>query len=353
MKRKSSFIVAIIMAILVVCSATSNITTIGLAVTAPASPTAVKATVQSSSGISISWTKVTGAIGYTVFRSTSSKGTYSYIGTTTTTSYRNIGLPESTTFYYKIKAYKLSGKTKIYSISSSIVFAKTLTLPPNYKGVVFYGSFNVMQLLTEGFSANQKTKEEFDINFGGASRQYAYCWSETMWLPKNATDAQIATAKEDQKLAPRYFRVNLTKAQKIGKNATANFLKAIQKEYQAPTINVSMTSNSKTNKITMPNSVVCLPRDTTKVLFDLFPEDLFFNKKVKTDTANWAAEYVAVVQNAINQVKIILPNVKVYVCTPYICNTSNSPRLDDEHPGNKYWDIIGIMMSGQIGRAHV
>jgi len=99
-------------------TASSNIT-ITLAI--PATPTDVSAEAESSTSITVSWSSVTGATGYKVYRSSSSSGTYSSVGVVTTTSYTNTGLTAGTTYYYKVSAYNSTGE----SAQSSSVSAKT------------------------------------------------------------------------------------------------------------------------------------------------------------------------------------------------------------------------------------
>jgi len=87
-------------------------------------PTGVTLTAITSSSITVSWSLVSGAIGYNIYRSASSSGTYTQIGTVTTTSYTNTGLSANTTYYYKVSAYISSN---VEGEQSSIVSATTLS----------------------------------------------------------------------------------------------------------------------------------------------------------------------------------------------------------------------------------
>jgi fibronectin type 3 domain-containing protein len=76
---------------------------------APTAPSGITASALSSSNISVSWDWVSGADGYTVYRSTSSSGTYSYVGGTYDTYYTDTyGLSPGTTYYYRVSAYNNS-----------------------------------------------------------------------------------------------------------------------------------------------------------------------------------------------------------------------------------------------------
>ncbi|MDR3644315.1 MAG: hypothetical protein P4M02_04485 [Clostridia bacterium] len=98
-------------------------------------PGSVKAASAGYSSIKVTWGKVSGASGYQVFRSGSSNGTYSLISTTSSTSLTNTGLKTNTTYYYKVKAYRVVGSSKIYSGYSSAAGAKPIPGTP--------GSFKV------------------------------------------------------------------------------------------------------------------------------------------------------------------------------------------------------------------
>ncbi|WP_430540056.1 fibronectin type III domain-containing protein [Neobacillus drentensis] len=112
----------------------SDFSTIVSAKPIPATPTGVKATSSSYNGLKISWVAVSGVSGYEVYRATSSSGSYSLIGTTTSTSLTNTGLTTNRLYFYKLKAYRMVGKTKVYGNYSAVVSAKSVpSVPTNFK----------------------------------------------------------------------------------------------------------------------------------------------------------------------------------------------------------------------------
>ena len=84
----------------------------------------VTATAESFNYITISWSAVTGATSYRIYRSSSATGTFTEVGTSATTSFTNSGLTASTTYYYRVAAYNSRGTGD----QSNVVNAKTLPL---------------------------------------------------------------------------------------------------------------------------------------------------------------------------------------------------------------------------------
>jgi fibronectin type 3 domain-containing protein len=96
----------------------------------PVTPTSVKAASASYNSLKTSWSAVSGATGYEIYQATSSAGTYSNIGTTTSTSFTKTGLTTNQTYYIKVRAYKTVGSTKVYSNYSTVVNAKPIPSVP-------------------------------------------------------------------------------------------------------------------------------------------------------------------------------------------------------------------------------
>ncbi|GHV60674.1 hypothetical protein AGMMS49587_02790 [Spirochaetia bacterium] len=69
-----------------------------------AAPTGLSATAQSASGMTISWSVVSGAASYKIYRLNSSSGAFTNIGASNTTSYSDTGLTAGTMYYYAVSA---------------------------------------------------------------------------------------------------------------------------------------------------------------------------------------------------------------------------------------------------------
>jgi len=91
----------------------------------PATPGNVKAIRASSTSIKISWSDVTGATGYVLYKYNPTTKVYAQLKVLSATSYINTGLTKGVTYYYKVRAYKTVSGVNIYSNYSTIVSAKT------------------------------------------------------------------------------------------------------------------------------------------------------------------------------------------------------------------------------------
>jgi len=78
----------------------------------------------------ITWSPVTGATGYEVYRSIGTSTTYALVGTVTTTTFNNTLLLTNTKYNYKIRAYRLVGTVKVYGAFSTVVSSTPLPLAP-------------------------------------------------------------------------------------------------------------------------------------------------------------------------------------------------------------------------------
>jgi trimeric autotransporter adhesin len=73
--------------------------------TPPPAPTGLTAAAAGTSQINLSWSAVSGAISYNVYRSTTSGGPYTQVGTATGTTFSDTGLTCNTTYHYVVRAF--------------------------------------------------------------------------------------------------------------------------------------------------------------------------------------------------------------------------------------------------------
>lgn len=83
-------------------------------------PTKISGT-SSRSAITLNWTKVSNASRYDIYRSTSKNGTYTKIGTSTTTSYVDKSLGQNATYYYKVRGVGTIENAKYYGVFSDVI----------------------------------------------------------------------------------------------------------------------------------------------------------------------------------------------------------------------------------------
>jgi uncharacterized protein (TIGR02145 family) len=92
-------------------------------------PANVAAAAASATSIIVSWSAVSGATEYYVYRSASATGTYSRVGNTASTTYTNTGLTTGTTYYYKVSAYNGSSESSQSAHASATANTPTLAVP--------------------------------------------------------------------------------------------------------------------------------------------------------------------------------------------------------------------------------
>lgn len=95
----------------------------------PGVPTGVSATSVNATQINVSWTAVTGAASYNVYRSNNS----ALVGNTTQTTYSDTGLTPSTSYGYFVRAANAAGEVSINP--STVVSATTAALPSTPTGI--------------------------------------------------------------------------------------------------------------------------------------------------------------------------------------------------------------------------
>lgn len=97
---------------------------------APSTPAGLAAVRSGDARMTLSWTAVSGATAYLLYRDTSDSGDFPYLTTVTAVSHSDTGLSGNTVYYYKVTASNTSGE----SAASSAVSATTCAYVSN--GVV-------------------------------------------------------------------------------------------------------------------------------------------------------------------------------------------------------------------------
>ncbi len=117
----------------------------------PSSPKAASAGYNS---VKVNWNTVTGAKEYEIYRATSSKGPFTKIGATTTTSYTNTGLTTGTTYYFRVRAKCVAGSTITYGGYSTVVLARPIPATPVVKAAS--AGYNSIKLTWAAISGTTK-----------------------------------------------------------------------------------------------------------------------------------------------------------------------------------------------------
>ena len=122
-------------------AATSTVTATTQAIPIPAAPAGLTATPASSSSISLAWTASSGAVSYTVYRSTSATGTFTSVGTPSSAAYTDSGLTGATEYFYNVTATNTAGTSAVSStVSATTAAASAFTAA--YPTMDLRGSLN-------------------------------------------------------------------------------------------------------------------------------------------------------------------------------------------------------------------
>jgi fibronectin type 3 domain-containing protein len=99
-------------------------------------PQSVKTSAQSYNKIKITWKAVAGRTKYELWRSTSKSGPFTRLKITSYTYYTNTSIKTGTTYYYRVRAYRLVSGKKVYGAYSKIAsIHTTLGIPSSIKAV--------------------------------------------------------------------------------------------------------------------------------------------------------------------------------------------------------------------------
>lgn len=93
--------------------------------------------------VKLTWSAVSQADQYQIYRSDSADGPFSRIQTQTAVRYTDTGLTTGQRYYYKVRAYAVSGSTKVYGAFSAIVSARPVPAAPGSSFVTDWGKTSI------------------------------------------------------------------------------------------------------------------------------------------------------------------------------------------------------------------
>ncbi|MBO4927909.1 MAG: hypothetical protein J5379_06640 [Clostridiales bacterium] len=126
-----------------------------------------KLTAEPKSGVTmkLSWTAVSGATSYEIYRSTSASGPYTYVKATTGTSTSDTGLTAGTRYYYMVCAKKTVNGEAQYSKYSAAVAVALAT--PTMESATFKSGKGVTLTWTKASGADRYNVYKYNTSTGG------------------------------------------------------------------------------------------------------------------------------------------------------------------------------------------
>lgn len=94
-------------------------------------PGSYKAGTSGYNSLKVSWSGVSGASGYSLYRAFAKSGSYKLITATKSRSYKDTGLITGNTYYYKVRSYKITNGKKTYSKYTKVVSARVIPSAPS------------------------------------------------------------------------------------------------------------------------------------------------------------------------------------------------------------------------------
>ena len=192
-------------------------------------------TSKNATSISLKWKEFGDADGYTVYRKTSKNGKWKSIKTTSATSFTNKKLQLNKTYWYKVRAFEGSGKSKNYSPYSKVKSGSPKLSKPTIK--VDKTTPSTIKLTFKKPSGSTGVVIYRKSSSGGK-------WSKIATTAKKSyTDKKLKANKT------YYYRAKAYK--KIGKkNYYSDYTKQIKQKAQLEQVIISRFTQSAT-KITL------------------------------------------------------------------------------------------------------
>lgn len=96
----------------------------------PTTPKITSVSIDSTTSMTLKWSRSSNSTGYQLFRAVSSKGRYTNVGWTNTASFTDRGLKKNKTYYYKVRAINEGPTGTVFSALSKPADMKMLTRRP-------------------------------------------------------------------------------------------------------------------------------------------------------------------------------------------------------------------------------
>jgi len=110
----------------------SSYSSVASAKVLPTTISSLKVGTNTYTSIKMQYSVISGASGYEIYRASTVSGTFAYLTRTTATSYINTGLSYNKYYYYKVRAYRYVGSTRIYGAFSVVVGARACLTTPTF-----------------------------------------------------------------------------------------------------------------------------------------------------------------------------------------------------------------------------
>lgn len=145
----------------------------------------------------VSWSKVSGATGYKVYRATSKNGKYTLVTTTKSRWYTNKNLKHNKTYYYKVKPYRNIGNKKVQGGSSKEYKIVTPRKADQYR--INADSYFVLEVNGYGYysvCASTRCDWSYDENDSFQNKAYVYVPAGYyLTFSASSKDARITDAR--------------------------------------------------------------------------------------------------------------------------------------------------------------
>jgi len=191
--------------------------------------------------------KVSGAKGYKIYRSSSKNGTYKYVGATKTTTFKDKGLSYGKSYYYIVRAYVVEGGTKIHSkYSEKLYVYSTFSKVTNLKAT--QKSSNSLKLNWDSVNGADKYKVYRSSSLNG-TYNFVGITNNTYY-----TDSSLSNGSNYYYLVRAYSRIGGSKYNGVFSDKLSVTLEMGNNDVTTPTPTPSTPDTDNNGSSTSSNS---------------------------------------------------------------------------------------------------